>query len=154
MSFYDQVVGLNFALQDAMSEHTGANRNKLALAVGDLDLLASGEATRACWDARPGAGSGTDVFLTYWGSEYTSGTSCGELDTLTAQLLRQIANDISSFEPGLAEVARGLADQADTAGEQLGIITPDAGDLWRESPDWIKYGAAAVVALLVVRALK
>ena len=154
MSYYEQILGLNFQIQDAMSEHTGTRRDILAAAVADLDLLASGDATRNCWDARPGAGSGADTFLVYWASEYTGGTTCGELDTLTAQLLRQIATSIEDFEPGIAEVARSLADQADTAQEQLDVITPAAADLWRESPDWIKYGAAALAALLLIKVLK
>jgi hypothetical protein len=154
MSYYTKILELNFELQDAMSEHTGANRDKLALAVRDLDLLAHGDATQNCWDARPAVGSAADLFLVYWGSQYTSGTSCGELDTLTAQLLRQIADNIAGFEPGLAEVARSLADQADTAGEQLGIIEPDIGDVWEQSPDWIKYGALGIAALLLIRAIR
>lgn len=154
MSYYTQIVGFNFQLQDAMSDHSGANRNKLAQAVADLDLLASGEATRNCWDSRPGVGSGLQSFSVYWASEYTSGTSCGDLDELTAQLLRQIAADIQSFEPGLAEIARSLADQADTATEQLDVITPDASDIWQSTPDWLKIGGAAVAALLLIRALR
>ena len=152
MSYYEQILTLNFALQDAMSEHGGADRDKLARAVADLDLLA-GPAIRACWDSRPGVDQG-GALAAYWASEFTPGTSCAEADQLTAQLLRQIADDIESIEPGQAEVARSLADQADTAGEQLEIIVPDAGDLWRESPDWLKYGALAVTALAVVRILR
>jgi hypothetical protein len=154
MTYYEQVLSLNFMLQDAMSDHEGMKRDTLAAAVADLDLLASGTATRNCWDARPGTGSGTDTFLVYWGSQFAGGTTCGELDTLTAQLLRQIATSIEGFEPSLAEVARSLADQADTAQEQLDVITPDVGDIWRESPDWIKMAGAALLALLLIKAIK
>jgi hypothetical protein len=154
MTYYEQILSFNFQIQDAMSEHSGTDRDVLAAAVADLDLLASGDATRSCWDARPGVGSGTDTLLVYWASEYTGGTSCGELDTLTAQLLRQIATSFDSFEPSLAEIARSLADQADTAQEQLDVITPDAADIWESTPDWVKVGAALAGALLIIKVLK
>ena len=154
MSYYDQVMAFNFQLQDAMSDHTGNNRNLLALAVADLDLLASGESTRNCWEARPGVGSGSDQFLIYWGSQYTSGTTCGELDDITADLLNQIAVSIQSFEPGLAEVARALAIQAERAPEHMADIVPDAAQIFQSTPDWVKYGGVALLALLLIRALK
>jgi hypothetical protein len=81
---------------------------------------------------------------------------CSEyLDAVTA-LLSTMAAQLSSLGQHAA------ADVVQTAGDGVGNITntsenvtrPTMGDLWRESPDWIKFGAAAAIALLLVKVLK
>ena len=152
--FYDRLLTLNFQLQDAMSEHEGQERDTLASSVAILDTLV-GPAAQNCWASRPGTGSGWQTFSIYWASEYTGGTSCGELDHLTAQTLRGIANNIRAFEPGLAEVAMSLAVEADGATERLDEIVPDTpGEIWGNTDSTFKTGVYLVGALLLWRAIK
>ena len=53
-----------------------------------------------------------------------------------------------------AEVARSLSVQAETAGDQASVVTPDSDDIWANTPDWIKVGAALAGALLVIKVFK
>ncbi len=50
ITYYSRILGLNFALQDAMSEHTGADKQALADSVAILDTLV-GPAAQNCWNA-------------------------------------------------------------------------------------------------------
>ena len=53
-----------------------------------------------------------------------------------------------------SEVARSLSQQAATAGDQASTVTPDSGDIWANSPDWVKAGAVLGLALVVIKVLK
>ena len=154
ITYYSRILGLNFALQDAMSEPTGADKQALADSDAFLDTLI-GPAAQNCWNARPGSESGWDTFLVYGGSQFVSDTTCGQLDQLTAETLNDIATRIQGIEPGLAEVARALAVEAAGAVERIDEIVPDTpSELWTNTDDRLKTGLYIVGALVLWRALR
>ena len=55
-------------------------------------------------------------------------------------------------QPGLAEVAGSLAEQSATFVEQSDAVVPDDLSTWLDStPAWLKYGAPALLVLLLLR---
>jgi hypothetical protein len=70
------------------------------------------------------------------------------LNTIGAQL-------ITVGAPEAAEVALTAGEGAGNIAETSANVTqPTIGALWQDSPDWLKYGSAAVVALLLIKAIK
>ncbi len=93
--------------------------------------------------------------MVYWGSQFVSDTTCGQLDQLTAETLNDIATRIQSIEPGLAEVARALAVEAAGAVKRMDEIVPDTpSELWTNTDDRLKTGLYIVGALVLWRALR
>ena len=89
------------------------------------------------------------------GANINYATLCGAWEDQIAFQLKALeaflrANNLEQF----AEQAQGLAEVASTPSEQAGVVVPDSADLWRESPDWIKFALIAGAALLVGKALK
>jgi len=73
--------------------------------------------------------------------------SCGEWEGRVRSALEGLrAALVEAGDPGLAEVAGSLADQAETMGEQARGTKPQPGDWWANMPAWVKVLLGVVVA--------
>jgi len=71
-----------------------------------------------------------------------------QLNTIGAQLM-------AAGAPDAAEVALTAGEGAGNIAETSANVTqPTIGDIWQDSPDWLKYGGAALLALLLIKAIK
>jgi len=73
--------------------------------------------------------------------------SCGEWEGRVRSALEGLrAALVEAGDPGLAEVAGSLSDQAATMGEQARGTKPQPGDWWANMPTWAKVMLGVVVA--------
>ena len=80
--------------------------------------------------------------------------TCLEWEAQLTSALARLGDLVASYAPARAEVFVSLSDQATTPGEQAAATIGTRADWWSNSPDFIKYGALAIGALLLLRAFK
>lgn len=81
---------------------------------------------------------------------------CSEyLDEVQA-LLGTIAAQLAALgATSAAEVAQTASEGVENiATTSQNVTRPSLGDIWQDSPEWVKYGGVALLALLLIKALK
>lgn len=99
-----------------------------------------------CWDY--GAADAGVMFRTSYQM------TCLDWEAQLTSALARLGDLVASYAPARAEVFGALSDQATTPSEQATVTIGTKEDWWSNSPDFIKYGALALGALLLLRAFK
>ena len=157
--FERDIRALQYSLEDAMDkpgydvpgDDGRTCRERLVLSIAELEQLIlahvqhENELGYSCWSVRASEGSLIDWTLQGIGL-------CRELEAGGSVALRSVAHWIEPCEPGLAEVARSLAEQGDTAVELYEEVAPDALTVWANTPQWVKLLGLGLGALFLINA--
>ena len=156
MSFYSQVNAfaseispLVYVLAPPFDQQLVDQLDALHDALADDSAVFGPWGAQSCIDWQEGQAQGElGANINYW-------TLCGNWEDLVAHQLRELQSFLTRH--GLAaeaEHAGWLVEQSATASEQAADVVPDAGDVWADTPDWIRWGTIAALGVLLLRATR
>lgn len=156
MSFYSQVndyaAGIRhlvYVLAPPLDQQLDDHLSGLDAAVADDAAVWGPWGAQSCIDWQLGQSQGElGANVNYW-------AMCDEWEEGVRYQLQALQIFLSANGlTGEAAEAGWLVEQSTTASEQASGVVPDAVDIWQDTPDWIKLGGLAALALLLVRVLK